>query len=214
MADDFIFTYSLAVGNGPRFGHDADEIELKGIGGDNDSNKSVGGRLAIVHSSSLEFGVSYLKAGLNAESFIHIDGDIVPTQNSDYHLWGADFAYSKGPWDIRGEYLNSKSTPTAVIPNGAEPANWKAWYTQVAYRLSKISDDQILSKIEPVVRYGEFKVRVDDMLEFNSEKRWNVGVNYWAAPTIVVKVGIERNNYILTERADETRYQLQLAYGF
>jgi len=223
-SEDLIFTYSLAAGNGPRFGHDEDELELEGFGRDNDSNKSFGGRVALVHSSSLEFGFSYLNAGLNAEEELLEDGDLEPAKNADYRLWGADLAYSKGPWDIRAEYLNSKTTPTGMAleeeveeeegHGGAEPVNWKTWYAQIAYRLSEITDHPILAKIEPVVRYGQFRVRVEDTLISNSENRWNFGVNYWAAPTIVIKAGIERRNYILPERTDETRYLMQLAYGF
>tara|TARA_R110002095_G_scaffold171916_5_gene149374 strand:- start:471 stop:1223 length:753 start_codon:yes stop_codon:yes gene_type:complete len=223
--DDLLFTYSLASGNGPRFGHDADELELEGFGRDNDSNKSFGGRIALIHSSSLEFGFSYLNAGLNAEEELLDDGDLEPAKNAKYRLWGADLAYSKGPWDIRAEYLNSKTTLAGAVleeeveegeegHGGAEPVIWKTWYAQIAYRLSEISDNPILAKIEPVIRYGQFHVRVEDTLMSSSEKRWNFGINYWAAPTIVIKAGIERRNYILPERTDETRYLMQLAYGF
>jgi len=221
---EFIFTYSLAAGNGPRFGHDEDELELEGFGEDNDSNKSLGGRVALVHKSSFEVGFSYLDAGLSSEGGLQDDGDIEPAKAADYRLWGADLAYSKGPWDVRAEYLNSKSTPVVGEDaehveeeeghGGAEPVTWEAWYTQVAYRLSGLSDNPTLGKIEPVIRYGEFKVKVDDALTAGSEKRWNIGLNYWLAPTIVVKTGIERRNYIVATRADDTRFQLQLAYGF
>lgn len=224
VADDFTFTYSLAVGNGPRFGHDEDELELEGFGRDNDSNKSLGGRLAFVHKSSFELGFSYLDAGLSSEGGLQPDGDIEEAKNADYRLWGVDMAYSKGPWDIRSEYLSSKTTPDAFEEagliveedghGGLEPVNWETWYAQVAYRLSGISDNPIVSKFEPVLRYGEFKVRVDDILTSSSEKRWNVGLNYWAAPTIVIKAGVERRNFIVAGRTDETRYQLQFAYGF
>lgn len=223
--NDFTFTYALAVGNGPRFGHDEDELELEGFGKDNDSNKSLGGRLAFVHKSSFELGFSYLDAGLSSEEEVHEDGDIAPAKEADYRLWGADLAYSKGPWDIRAEYLNSKSTPLVTEEEhheegeeeghgGAEPVSWQTWYAQVAYRLSGISDNPIIGKIEPVIRYGEFKVKVDDILTSSSEKRWNVGINYWLAPSIVIKAAVERRNFIVADRTDETRYQLQFAYGF
>ena len=228
VADDFTFTYSVAVGNGPRFGHDGDELELEGFGKDNDNNKSFGGRLAFVHSSSLELGFSYLNAGLNGEEEVHGDGDIVPAKSSDYRLWGMDMAYSKGPWDIRAEYLNAKATPLAIEEaghaeeeaveeeghGGPETVTWKTWYAQVAYRLSGLSDNPIVGKFEPVLRYGEFEVKVGHDIAPASEKRWNAGINFWAAPTIVIKAGVERRNYTLASRVDETRYQLQFAYGF
>lgn len=215
--NDFIFTYAVAVGNGPRFGHGEDELELEGFGKDNDKNKSFGGRLALVHKSSLEVGVSYLNSGLNSEGGLQPDGDIELARKADYRLWGADMAYSKGSWDVRAEYLNSKSTPVAIdgeVLNGAVPATWETWYTQVAYRLSGISDNRTLGKFEPLVRYGEFRVKVEDIIQMASEKRWNVGLNYWLAPSIAVKTSIERRNYMVASRTDDTRFQLQFAYGF
>ena len=225
VTDDYTFTYSVAVGNGPRFGHDEDEVELEGFGKDNDSSKSFGGRLALVHKSSLELGFSWLNSGLNDEGGLQPDNDIEEAKSADYRLWGMDLAYSKGPWDIRAEYLNSKTTPIALEEagliveddeghGGQEPVNWKTWYAQVAYRLSGITDNKIVGKFEPVLRYGEFEVTVDDNITSSSEKRWNAGINFWAAPTIVIKAGVERRNYTLDSRVDDTRYQLQIAYGF
>lgn len=211
-ADDFTFTYAVAIGNGPRFGHDEDELELEGFGKDNDSNKSFGGRVAVVHKSSLEFGFSYLNAGITGEEEMH-EGELEPAKKADYSLWGMDMAYSKGPWDIRAEYLNSKTTPVDAVGH-AEPVTWKTWYTQVAYRLSGVSDDQIIGKFEPVLRYGELKVSTGHGLTDGSEKRWNAGLNYWAAPTIVVKAAVEKRNYFNDSRVDDTRYLFQVAYGF
>ncbi|VAW00556.1 hypothetical protein MNBD_ALPHA01-856 [hydrothermal vent metagenome] len=215
VSEDFIFTYSTFVGNGPRFGHDEDELELEGTGRDNDSNKAFGGRLAFVHQSSFELGLSYMDAGINSEAGILPDGDIELARKGDYRLWGADVAYSRGPWDIRAEYLNARNSPVGgTLAGGFDVTDWEAWYGQLAYRLSGISENPVVGKIEPVLRYGEFRVTVGDALQLSAEKRWNIGVNYWLAPTIVVKTGIEGRNYILTSRTDETRYKIQMAYGF
>ena len=215
VSDALTFTYSVSLGNGPRFGHDEDELELEGTSVDNNSNKALGGRVALLHKSSLEVGFSYMDAGISSEAGILPDGDIEVAREGDYRLWGADLAYSKGPWDVRAEYLNAKNTPSGgVSAGGFEPVSWETWYTQVAYRLSGISDNPTVGKIEPVVRYGEFRVSVGDILQLSAEKRWNIGVNYWLAPTIVVKTGLERRNYLIASRPDETRYKIQMAYGF
>lgn len=214
-SEDFTFTYSLSLGNGPRFGHDEDELELEGIGKDNDSSKAFGGRLAIVHESSLEFGFSFMDSGINDQGGLQPDGDILPARKGDYRLWGADMAYAKGAWDVRAEYLNAKNSPSGgMTAGGFEEVTWESWYTQVAYRLSGISDNPTVGKMEPVLRYGEFRTKVGDELQFSAEKRWNIGINYWVAPTVVVKTGLERRDYILASRADETRYKVQLSYGF
>lgn len=213
--DSFTFTYAVSVGNGPRFGHAADELELEGTGKDNNGNKAFGGRLALLHISSLEVGLSYMNAGLSSKGGLMPDGDIEPAKQGDYRLWGADIGYSKGPWDIRAEYLNAKNSPKGgAVAGGFNKTTWEAWYAQAAYRLFGLSDNPILGKIEPVIRYGEFRVKIIDAFQLASEKRLNFGVNYWLAPTIVVKAGIERRNYFLASQADETRYKLQFAYGF
>ncbi|MCF6216757.1 MAG: OprO/OprP family phosphate-selective porin [Emcibacter sp.] len=215
LADEFTFSYSLSVGNGPRFGHDDDELELEGIGVDNDSSKAFGGRLAMLHKSSLELGFSYLTSGVNSKAELLPDGDMGLARKGDYRLWGADMAYTKGNWDIRAEYLNAQNSPSGgIVAGGFEEVNWEAWYSQLAYRLSGLLDSPALGKLEPVIRYGEFRADVGNELQLSAEKRWNIGINYWLAPSIVVKTGIERRNYILANRADETRYKVQMAYGF
>ncbi|PCJ31815.1 MAG: hypothetical protein COA93_10315 [Alphaproteobacteria bacterium] len=215
LTDEVTFRYALSAGNGPRFGHDDDELELEGIGADNDSSKALGGRLALVHKSSLELGFSYLNSGVNSQAGLLPDGDMALARKGDYRLWGADMAYTKGSWDIRAEYLNAKNSPSGgTVAGGFEEVNWEAWYTQLAYRLSGLLDNPALGKLEPVIRYGEFRTNVGDELQLSAEKRWNIGINYWLSSSIVVKTGIERRNYILVNRADETRYKVQMAYGF
>ena len=91
----------------------------------------------------------------------------------------------------------------------------EAWYAQLAYKLSGITGARYVKNLEPVVRYGEFHINGNDELrEENAEKRFNIGLNYWLAPSIVARVGVEWRNFAAEERETERRFQLQFAYGF
>jgi len=226
-----LFTYSVAVGNGPRAGHGG--VEVEGFGRDDNGNKAVSGRLAFLPFDDLEIGGSFLTAKVAPE--VEEDGDghgeepivddhdepvevFEDLRQGSYDLWGFDTAYTGGNWDIRAEYLKAdlKNFGEADDDHGEpEALSWKAWYAQAAYRLSDISDSPFIQRLEPVVRYGEFKVAGDHELEEETnEKRFNVGLNYWFSPSVVVKGGLEFRNYIAEEREDDTRLQFQLSYGF
>ena len=226
-----MFTYSVAVGNGPRAGHGG--VEVEGFGRDDNSNKAISGRLAFFPFDDLEIGGSLLTAKVAPEAEEggddHDEEPVVDDHDEadelfedqpqgDYNLWGFDAAYTGGNWDIRAEYLNAdlKNFGEADEDHGEpEPLSWKAWYAQAAYRLSDISDSPLIQRLEPVVRYGQFKVAGDHELEEETnEKRFNVGLNYWFSPSVVVKTGLEFRNYEAEERDDDTRLQFQLSYGF
>jgi len=227
-----LFTYSVAVGNGPRAGHDG--VEVEGFGRDDNSNKALSGRLAFFPIDNLEFGASFLTAKIapateeaaddhdepEAEPDDHDEAEAVTSELSqgDYDLWGFDMAFTKGNWDIRGEYLKAdlKGLDGDEDHDEASGAlSWEAWYAQAAYRLSGISDVPFFNKLEPVVRYGRFKAAGDHELEEEvNEKRFNLGLNYWVSSSVVVKGGLEFRNYMAEERTDDTRLQLQLSYGF
>lgn len=205
--DDFTFQYAFAVGNGPQFDIPT-EIALEGFGADNDKNKSLAGRVSVLHKSSVEVGFSYMTASISGPEIT----DATMTRESDYRLYGVDASYTNGPWDLRFEFLHSRVTPVKGMD--MRERTFEAWYTQAAYRLSGVTDNPVLSKFEPVVRYGEYRLKNGGVIVDVSEKRWNVGVNYWLAPSIVVKAHVERRDYFLTSQPDETRYQLQFAYGY
>jgi hypothetical protein len=91
----------------------------------------------------------------------------------------------------------------------------ESWYGQVSYRLSGFSDSEIIHRLEPVVRYGEFSISGHPELEEeNAQNRLNAGLNYWLAPTIVAKAGLEWRDYTVPGVPDETLIQFQLGYGF
>ncbi|MFZ5609853.1 MAG: hypothetical protein ACOY99_09605 [Pseudomonadota bacterium] len=210
------FTYALAVGNGPRLGHEGN-VMLEGYGGDDNKNKSIGGRLGFLPVPYFELGVSYLNASVDGDD---MDGTVAAT-SGDFKLWGLDGAFTKGSWDVRFEYLNGKRDSLfsfddeegalALLPQMKQVA----WYAQAAYRLSGITKNAILKNFEPVVRYGKYSIAGNEELEEeNAEKRFNIGLNYWLAPSIVAKAGIERRNFIVEDIPNDTRYLFQIAYGY
>lgn len=227
-----LFTYSVALGNGPRSGHDG--VELEGFGRDDNSNKALSGRLAYFPFDDLEIGGSFLMAKIAPEAEEAGDGhdeaeeepdghdepaaELADVAEGDYDLWGFDMAFTRGNWDIRAEYLTADLSGLGGDDDhdeAATPLSWEAWYAQVAYRLSGVSDSSFIHRLEPVVRYGRFTAAGDHELEEElNEKRFNVGLNYWVSPSVVVKSGLEFRNYYADEREDDTRLQLQLSYGF
>jgi hypothetical protein len=224
-------TYSLALGNGPRTTFEGG-VALEGFSKDDNSNKSVGGRIGFFPKPYLELGGSFLTskvsgyqapAGHDAAPAALVATAVSPLgfNNARYELWGMDAAYTKGALTGRFEYLNSHRgalfTPTAEDPAGSllPRLGMKSWYSQISYRLSGVGESNFIHNLEPVIRYGEFRISGHDELEAeNAQDRFNVGLNYWLAPTIVTKFGLEWRDYKVAGVDSETRYQFQIGYGF
>lgn len=239
---DTLLTYVVAVGNGPRINAEGG-VELEGFGGDDNDNKSISGRIGFLPVPWLEVGASFLTSKISGEEGTVVESDPLEPTNADFTLWGADAAYTRGAWDIRFEYLNAErdSIFTAVpheegvglesigplsagggelIAGETEVAflpdlHMEAWYAQVAYRLSGLTEAAVWKNFEPVVRYGEFKIRgLDELREEVAEDRFDIGLNYWFAPSIVLHGSVQWRDFADELRKSETRYQLKLAYGF
>ncbi len=214
--------YSLALGNGPRTTAEGG-VALEGMGSDDNGNKSVGGRIGYFPLPYLELGGSYLNARVDGYRDAMSAGVITPfgPQSALYELWGVDAAYTKGPVTARFEYLNSTRGELFSVTDD-EPLgtilpemNMDAWYGQISYRLSGIGDSEKIQKLEPVIRFGQFRISGNDILEEENEQdRLNLGLNYWLSPTIVTKAGLEWRDYKAPGSENETRYQFQIAYGF
>jgi len=231
-----VVTYSVAVGNGPRVSHEGG-VSFEAVAGDDNSNKAVSGRFGFLPLPYLEVGASFLVGDVTGVDVTEEEagddhGEDLPgtiddlglmPSTANVSLWGADAAYTRGPWDVRAEYLNATRDAIATAYEGSmgvgllPEMEMEAWYAQIAYRLSGITDNKILQRFEPVVRYGEFRITgLDELAEEAAEERFNVGLNYWIAPSIVARGVVEWRDF--TDRpvgeTSETRYILQLAYGF
>lgn len=206
-------TYAVGVGNGPRVGHHG--LETEGFGKDDNSDKAVAGRIGFLPFPYLEIGGSFMVAEATGE-----EGPSGPNTNGDFILWGADAAYTRGPWDVRFEYVYAELDTFWGLADEADPAtslipktDWQAWYVQAAYQLSGLTNMRIVRNFEPVVRYGQFTGDgFDEFLE-GQEHRLNIGLNYLFAPSLIAKGSVEWRDRKAGQE-DETRFLLQLAYGF
>ena len=215
-------TYALALGNGPRTTAEGG-VALEGMASDDNSNKSLGGRIGFFPLPSLEVGASYLNARVNGYRDMSSLATIIVSgpESARYELWGADGAYTKGPVAVRAEYLNARRgrlfSVTDDDPLGVILPEMKmtSWYGQVSYRLANVGDSAWIHNLEPVIRYGQFRISGNDILEQeNEQNRLNLGLNYWLAPTIVTRAGLEWRDFKLPGTMNETLYKFQIAYGF
>lgn len=224
---DALVTYALAVGNGPTVAHEGGVV-FEASGADDNSNKAVSGRLGFLPVPYLEVGGSFLVgevSGIADEMEAAPDPmTALPPSSANITLWGADAAYTRGPWDVRAEYLNATRDTIATSFAGSSGVEilpelkLEAWYAQIAFSLSGVTGHSILQKFEPAVRYGEYKVNgLDELAEEAAERRIDVGVNYWIAPSIVARGVVGWRDFAarpVGEPSSETRYVLQFAYGF
>lgn len=198
-----LINYALAVGNGPQGGHHGPELE--GFVDDNNSNKAVSGRVGFLPMPHLEFGASFMTAEVPGE-----EAPAGPVTDGDFELWGLDAAYTRGPWDVRVEYLDSTldehfgreghdDETSSLIPE----TDWEAWYVQGARQFGKW---------EPVVRYSELDGEGNPAWTEGARKEWTVGLNHIFAPSLIGKLAFQSVDP--DEGEDFDRYLVQLAYGF
>jgi len=230
------FTYALAVGNGPRLMEDG-ALEQEGFSNDDNRNKAISGRLGFLPLPFIEVGVSFLTAKVRGTALeAHGEEELasaaeeaeeeamIEGPNTRLKIWGFDAAYRRGGLDIRGEFLRGTRDSYELIPEMEDEEmlmvpklKLKAWYAQAAYRLSAVTQNRILQNFEPVIRYGEYRIKgAEELAEEAAEKRLSVGLNYWFAPSIVLHGAVERRRFTAREPGErgDTRFLLQLAYGF
>jgi len=208
-------TYSLYIGNGPQVGEEGN-VELEGFPEDNNNNKSFGGRIGFFPLPYLEVGGSFITAKVDG---LEGTGELMPTR-ADFQLWGFDSAFTKGPWDVRFEFVKSTRDPfnSADDVGGTveffDKQSQKAWYAQAAYRLSDVTDNIHLQRMEPVFRYGQFRATNNEEFEEVTQNNYYIGLNYWLAPSFVVRGGYEIRDFTDSELSNEKLFQLQVSYGF
>lgn len=201
--------YAVYISNGPELNAESEDgefelegVEAEGFGTDSDGNKVFGGRYGIIPMAGLEIGLS---AATGKAAVTNVDGEeIDPVGDSrDYDVLGADFAWQHKTLEMRGEYVQTKVGEDLTGPGASEGAEWKTWYLQGAYRFP-------VAKLEPVLRYTDF----DSAHSSEDVKQWSAGLNYLFSQHLIAKLNYESNDVSEDSHTPESRWLLQLAYGF
>ncbi len=207
--------YAIYTGNGPELNAatpDGIDFELEGVraegfGADSDGNKVFGGRFGIIPIPRLEIGASLLtgKAAINSveDESLGTIRSVTGEADRDYDVYGADFAWQKNRWNLRGEYVKTKVGAASTGLTASPGAEWETWYTQAAYRFQP-------SKFEGVVRYTDFTTPAAS----TSQEQVAIGVNYLFTNNFIAKAAYEFNDSQSGSPANNDRLLLQLAYGF
>lgn len=215
-------TYSVYASNGPELksatedevNFELDGVAAEGFGTDSDGKKTYGGRLSLLPISSVEIGVSYAtgKARVTTLEENEVDPPTVGLEagttfnneaNRDYDVAGADFVWFTGNMSLRGEYVKTKVGDATTGATAGEGATWKAWYSQLAYRLPN-------TKWEGVVRYSDFNSPNNNM----DVTQTMLGINYLVTNNFIAKLAYESNDGTKGAPSNDDRALLQLAYGF
>ena len=207
-------------------------IVAEGFNADADGEKVFGGRIGVMPLPGLEIGISVAtgKATVTALELAHggdegDDGhekarsvvldehehddpeepsfDLHDEQARDYDVFGVDFVYGLGNFQLRGEYVKSKVGAAEHGVTASEGATWESWYTQAAYLIPR-------TKIEPVIRYTDF----NSPHSSQDQTQWGLGLNYLISSNVIGKVTYELNDGMPGSIADVNRWLFQLAYGF
>ncbi len=207
-------------------------IRAEGFGADADGEKVFGGRFGFMPLPGLEIGISAAtgKATVTALELAHgeeEDGDheekfgsflldedgpdepeepgfdLHDEQARDYDVFGVDFVYGLGNFQLRGEYVKSKVGAAEHGVTASEGAAWESWYTQASYLIPQ-------TRIEPVIRYTDF----NSPHSSQDQTQWGLGLNYLISSNVIAKVTYELNDGQHGSIADINRWLIQLAYGF
>ncbi|MCF6148154.1 MAG: hypothetical protein E3K37_05795 [Candidatus Kuenenia sp.] len=166
------FKYEFAVTNGLEGPEPKDVQELW----DNNSNKTLGGRIALECFPGIEVGSSYSRGKYDEDSKLDID------------FLGADFQLKRGNWEIRGEYIASR-----VEQKAEDGGNYyrNGYYIQSAYRYPFNLD--YLKYLEGVVRFDSVDPN-RDITDGNEADRVAIGLNYSPMEHVVFKFEYEVEN--------------------
>lgn len=163
----------------------------------NTNGIAYGGRLR-VYPLPLDAEIGRLEFGVSTYNGKWLDGNW-------FTSWGIDTAYHVGPFEFRGEYLET----ARQMPAPASADNRQGWYVQAGYQLYDLhftpDIDRYLSRLELVARYSGQNQRavvidpeepiipgngtdVSPSLLAPHAREVALGIDYWIAPSVVWKL--------------------------
>jgi len=205
--------YAVYIANGPELNAASEDgefelegIEAEGLSTDVDGEKTFGGRFGIIPMVGLELGVSAATGKAAVTNIVDEDAGTsmsVLGDSRDYDVLGADFAWQKKMFELRGEYVQTKIGEALTGPAASEAAEWKTWYLQAAYNIPSVS-------FEPVLRYTDF----DSPHASEDVKQWSAGLNYHFSNHLLAKLNYQSNDVNEGSHTPESKWLVQIAYGF
>lgn len=223
-------TYAVYVANGPRLnteeegivdstavvegGHEHEAMSPGTLNfsntSDNNSDKAIGGHVAILPTPNLEIGYGFETAQVGDDDSEF--EDVRSLSHSVDLTYINDTDVIKGRVDVRGQFVWLDVDNPNIDPLEYDNQS-SAWYAQIAYQPARIAN-AIVSRIELVFRYDQIDLPEDAELNEDSS-RITGGVNYWFTSSGVFKFAFER---MTTEHEDgdlkENTVIGQMALGF
>jgi hypothetical protein len=212
--------YAIYLSNGPRLNTGIEEPDEAGRlhfdnYADGNNNKSLGLRVGYLPIPTLELGFSYLTAGVTP-----LNSNV---EDATANLLGVDLSYDVimdgNRVSIRGEYVWSDVEDVTYDADGSGgfgPLQYTnerdGGYLQLANRFGS-PDGGPLSPWEAVVRRDILNNPTGAPETFD-QQRWVVGLNYWVAPTNVIKVAYAFDDKDGLNALDQDMFLIQFAMGF
>jgi hypothetical protein len=210
--------YAVFVGNGAQLNQQQPTLsQVANLEGLDTSlelrhNLAVGGRLGFwLPDCGVMAGVSGLS-----------NGPYTPVAGDSFDLWGVDFGYHQGDWDVRFEYAQMFQEAVSFIGNNI---NRRGLYAQVAYRPYE-APHRYLQNFEGVFRYGYTNFSgIDptalDLTTFNTQvdvpvnrHQYTLGLNYYFYPSLVLKLAYQMNREVKDFKLHDDVFLAQVAWGF
>ncbi|MBN2264766.1 MAG: hypothetical protein JW775_03035 [Candidatus Aminicenantes bacterium] len=182
-----VLTYAGYLGNGLAEGEE--EIFAQQFR-DNNTHKSLGGRIGILAGQAIRAGVSYYTGKYD-------DQDM-----RDLTLEGADLSWVTPQWEIHGEYTKALIENPQPFERG-ESEGWFIWACMSFKSFQPVGSYQ---KFELTDGYHGGGLTID-------RSRWTAGVRVVLGPSLFIKAEYDWNKEKLTALKDN-QWQVQVGLSF
>lgn len=165
------------------------------------------------------YGIQGLRLGLSGyfgRTQAEDDVDEVEGADVGVTMVGVDARYTNKRFSARGQYIHAKLSDTDkynMLYDTNLGAELKGWYTEIAYNLLPLSDDQKLDAFVRYERYDTHAATLDANISRNlsyDRNEWILGLSYHIAPGAVVKADYQ----LLDNAMENNNAQGQLNIGF